>query len=478
MSAFPLELGPAHFVGIGGIGMSGIAEVMHNLGHRVRGSDLAEGMNVRRLRKLGIEVAVGHDATHVGNAGVVVTSSAISSDNPELVAAAERRIPVVPRAEMLAELMRFRPSVAVAGTHGKTTTTSMAATVLSEAGFDPTVINGGVVNAYATNARLGTGAWTVVEADESDGTIVRLPATIAVVTGIDPEHLDHYRTFEALRKAFRLFVERIPFYGVGLLCADHPETLRLASTVPARRIVTYGLAEVADVRAVGLRREAGNTCFDVELGPEVPGPANARRIPDFVLGMPGRHSVQNAAAAVAVGLVLGIDPGAIRRGLEGFSGVRRRFTRVGEVRGVTVIDDYGHHPVEIQAALEAAREVTEGRVIAVFQPHRYSRLQALFGDFCRAFGNAAEVIVSDIYPAGETPIEGFDRDVLVDGIRTAGHPGVHALESPDLLARTLAPLVRRGDTVICLGAGDVTAWAADLPAGLSTALEDREGSPS
>lgn len=472
MNGFPLAFGPVHFVGIGGIGMSGIAEVMHNLGHPVRGSDAGEGANVRRLRALGIAVEVGHDPAHLGDAAAVVVSSAVPPDNPELRAAVERRIPVLRRADMLAELMRFQPSLAVGGTHGKTTTTSLVAAVLAEAGLDPTVVNGGVVNAWETNARVGTGAWMVVEADESDGTLVRLPATVAVVTGIDPEHLDHYRSFEALRAAFLQFVENLPFYGVAILCADHPEVVRLARSVTDRRVVTYGLAAGADVRGTGLRPVPAGMRFTAALGPGAPGGAGT--IEGLVLGMPGRHSVQNALAAVAGGLVLGIPAAAIRRALEGFAGVRRRFTRVGEACGVQVIDDYGHHPVEIRAVLEAARQVAKGRVVAVLQPHRYSRLQALFGDFCRAFGDAAAVVVSDVYAAGEEPVAGVDRDALVEGIRTAGHPSVHPLESPDGLAAVLAPLVRPGDAVVCLGAGDVTAWAQRLPQALRAELETRE----
>lgn len=470
MNGFPLAFGPVHFVGIGGIGMSGIAEVMHNLGHPVRGSDAAENANVRRLRALGVAVEVGHDPAHLGDAAAVVVSSAVAPDNPEVRAAVERRIPVLRRADMLAELMRFQPAFAVGGTHGKTTTTSLVAAVLAEAGLDPTVVNGGVVNAWETNARVGTGTWMVVEADESDGTLVRLPATVAVVTGIDPEHLDHYQSFEALRAAFLQFVENLPFYGVAILCADHPEVVRLAESVTDRRVVTYGLAAGADVRGTDLRAGMAGMRFTAELGPGAPGGPGA--IENLVLGMPGRHSVQNALAAVAGGLVLGIPAAAVRRALEGFAGVRRRFTRVGEACGVQVIDDYGHHPVEIRAVLEAARQVAEGRVVAVVQPHRYSRLQALFGDFCRAFGDAAVVVVADVYPAGETPVPGVDRDALVEGIRTAGHPEVHPLASPDDLALTLAPLVHPGDLVICLGAGDITAWAQRLPQALRAVLEN------
>ena len=472
MSGFPLPLGAVHFVGIGGIGMSGIAEVMHNLGHRVRGSDLAENSNVGRLRELGIDIKVGHHARNLGDASVVVVSSALPDDNPEVQAARSARIPVVGRAEMLAELMRFRPSVAIGGTHGKTTTTSLVAAVLHEAGLDPTFVNGGVINAHGTNARLGTGAWTVVEADESDGSIARLPATVAVVTNIDPEHLDHYGTFEALRNAFRDFVKQVPFYGVAVLCVDHPEVRRLAAAVTDRRIVTYGFAEHADVRATNVRADADGMQFDVLLRSEAFGNCGngPGRIEGMSLSMPGRHSVQNALGAVAVGRTIGVAPDGIRNGIRNFGGVRRRYTRVGEARGVAVVDDYGHHPVEIRAVLSAARAITQGNVVAVVQPHRYSRLQSLFDDFCQAFDDASAVIVADVYSAGELPIENIDRDALVRGIRAHGHPCVHALPAPSALAAVLAPLVSAGDTVLCLGAGDITNWAAGLPGALDDAL--------
>ena len=471
MTGFPLPLGAVHFVGIGGIGMSGIAEVMHNLGHRVHGSDLVENSNVRRLRKLGIPISVGHRPENLGDASVVVVSSALPEDNPEVAAAWSARVPVVGRAEMLAELMRFRPSVAVGGTHGKTTTTSMVAAVLHEAGLDPTFVNGGVINAHGTNARLGTGAWMVVEADESDGSITRLPATVAVVTNIDPEHLDHYGTFDALRDAFRTFVETVPFYGAAVLCVDHPEVRRLAATVTGRRVVTYGFADVADVQAVEVRHDGDSMGFDIVLRPDAFGnSAGETRIDGMTVAMPGRHSVQNALGAVAVAHVVGVAPARIRDGIRGFGGVRRRFTRVGETHGVAVVDDYGHHPVEIRAVLAAAREITAGKVVAVIQPHRFSRLQSLFGDFCCAFDDAGAVVVADVYPAGEAPIQGVDRDALVRGIKAHGHPCVCALTDPDALANTLAPVVSAGDMILCLGAGDITNWAAELPAALGRVL--------
>ncbi len=479
MTDFPLPLGAVHFVGIGGIGMSGIAEVMHNLGHQVQGSDRVESATLRRLRALGVRTWVGHDAQHVAGTSVVVVSAALSADNPEVQAARRARIPVVARAEMLAELMRFRPSVAVGGTHGKTTTTSLVATVLHAAGLDPTFVNGGVINAHGTNARLGTGAWTVVEADESDGSIARLPATVAVVTNIDPEHLDHYGTFAALRDAFRRFLQQLPFYGVAVMGVDHPEVRHLAAAVTDRRVVTYGLIESADVRGVNVQADPGGMQFDVRLRPAAFGTGGgADRIDGLRLGMPGRHSVKNALGAIAVARVIGVSPASIRTGIRDFGGVRRRFTRVGEAGGVTVVDDYGHHPVEIRAVLAAAREITRGKVVAVVQPHRYSRLQSLFDDFCQAFEDADAVIVADVYPAGEAPVANVDREALVRGIRAAGHAGVHSLSGPPALADVLAPLVSPGDTVLCLGAGDITNWAADLPAALESRLPGRRRAAS
>ena len=468
MRIMPLDIGPIHFVGIGGIGMSGIAEVMHTLGYNVRGSDQTESANVRRLTVLGIPVAIGHSASNVADAEVLVVSSAVVSSNPEVVAARERFIPVVRRAEMLAELMRLKWCVAVGGTHGKTTTTSLIAALLDAAQHDPTVINGGIINAYGTNARLGSGDWMVVEADESDGTFVRLPATIAAITNIDPEHLDFYGDFETLRAAFQTFVENIPFYGAAILCVDHAEVQAMVGQISDRKIVTYGLSAQADVRAVNLRPAKLATDFDVVITDRASG--SSKTIDGVHLPMPGQHNVQNALAAVAVARELGIDTVVMRRALADFAGVRRRFTKVGEASGVTVVDDYAHHPVEIAAVLEAAGAGYSGRVVAVVQPHRYSRLHDLFDDFCRCFNDADTVIVADVFAAGEAPIEGISRDALVEALRTTGHRHAIALSAPDQLADLLAEFVQSGDLVLCLGAGNITDWAQTLPLELAEAM--------
>lgn len=460
----PQNIGTVHFVGIGGIGMSGIAEVMHNLGYSVRGSDLADNANVRRLRDLGIDVAIGQRAENLRNAACIVISSAVKDDNPEVVAARERKLPVVRRAEMLAELMRLKSCVAIAGTHGKTTTTSLVAALLDAAGYDPTVINGGIINAHGTNAYLGQGEWMVVEADESDGTFIKLPSTVAVVTNIDPEHLDHYGDFDTLRDAFRSFVERVPFYGLAVLCIDHPEVQALIGRVRDRRIITYGMSPQADIRITGLRFSEGKSRFAVDVSDRVKGAS--RRIEDLALPMPGRHNVLNAGAAIAVAREMGIPDARIVEGLDRFGGVKRRFTHTGTWNGVAVYDDYGHHPVEIAAVLAAARSAAEGRIVAVVQPHRYTRLRDLFEDFCTCFNDADTVIVADVYPAGEAPIEGISGPALAQGLVDHGHRSVVTLEGPEVLARTVAGAARPGDMVICLGAGNITQWAAALPAEL------------
>ena len=461
MNAIPFDIGVIHFVGIGGIGMSGIAEVMHNLGYAVQGSDIARSANVERLEGLGIPVALGHDAANLGEARAIVVSSAVRGDNPEVQAARERQLPVVRRAEMLAELMRLKWCISVAGTHGKTTTTSICSSMLDAAGFDPTVINGGIINAYGTNARLGEGDWMVVEADESDGTFVKLPATLAIVTNIDPEHLDFYGDFDTVRAAFRDFVENVPFYGAAILCLDHPEVQALMARIENRRIVTYGFSGQADIRAVDLAFAEGGSRFSVEIADRRRD--DLRRIDELRLPMPGRHNVQNALAAIAVGVELGFDDEAIRKGLAGFGGVRRRFSKTGEAHGITVIDDYAHHPVEIAAVLTAARQAYEGRILAVVQPHRYSRLANLFEDFCTCFNQADTVIVAPVYPAGEAPIEGADAESLCEGLRAHGHRNVAAITGPEALAEAILQRAEPGDVVICLGAGSVTQWAHALP---------------
>ncbi|MGO9358126.1 MAG: UDP-N-acetylmuramate--L-alanine ligase [Xanthobacteraceae bacterium] len=464
----PREIGPIHFVGIGGIGMSGIAEVLNNLGYTVRGSDVAESANVKRLRDKGIAVTVGHAAENVAGAGVMVVSSAIKRDNPELMAARAQRIPVVRRAEMLAELMRLKSCVAIAGTHGKTTTTSMVATLLDAGNLDPTVINGGIINAYGTNARLGAGEWMVVEADESDGTFLKLPADIAIVTNVDPEHLDHFGTFDAVQDAFRNFVESVPFYGFAVMCIDHPVVQTIVGKIEDRRIITYGENPQSDVRLLDLVAANGGSTFKVSFRDRKDGAEH--EIADLVLPMPGRHNALNATAAIAVAHELGLSDDTIRRALAGFGGVKRRFTKTGEWNGVTVIDDYGHHPVEIAAVLRAARDSTKNKVIAVVQPHRYTRLQSLFEEFCTCFNDADTVVVADVYPAGEAPIEGIDREHFVLGLRAHGHREVIPLQDSTQLAGVVREVARAGDYVVCLGAGNITQWAYALPAELK-ALE-------
>jgi UDP-N-acetylmuramate--alanine ligase len=458
-----------HFVGIGGIGMSGIAEVMVNLGYTVQGSDQSESANVKRLRDKGVKISIGHSAENLTGVRVVVVSSAIKPDNPELVAARAERLPVVRRAEMLAELMRLKSCIAIAGTHGKTTTTSMVAALLDAGGFDPTVINGGIINAYGTNARLGTGEWMVVEADESDGTFLKLPADVAVVTNVDPEHLDHFRTFEAVQDAFRAFVDNVPFYGFSVLCSDHPVVQKLVGQIEDRRIVTYGENPQADVRLMDVSHAGGTSLFTIVFRDRAGH--SVHEIKNIALPMPGRHNALNATAAVVVAHELGISDDVIRQALANFGGVRRRFTRTGIWNGVTVIDDYGHHPVEIAAVLRAARESTRGQVIAVVQPHRYTRLAALFDQFCTCFNDADAVIVANVYPAGEAPIPDIDRDALVQGLRTHGHRRVLALDGPEKLAPLVAELAHSGDYVVCLGAGSITQWAYALPGELAAARE-------
>ncbi|MFT6557522.1 UDP-N-acetylmuramate--L-alanine ligase [Sneathiella sp.] len=472
MRALPLDIGLVHFVGIGGIGMSGIAEVMHNLGYSVQGSDLSRNPNVERLEALGIKVSIGHQEENLGESRVVVISSAVKSDNPEVREARANLIPVVRRAEMLAELMRLRWAIAVGGTHGKTTTTSLLAGMLDTAKMEPTVINGGIINAYGTNARLGKGDWMVVEADESDGSFVKLPATIAIVTNIDPEHLDFYGDFDGVRDAFLTFVENIPFYGFAALCIDHPEVQALIGRVSDRRLISYGLSPQADYRAVDVRYEAGGARFSVSISDRAGG--NARVMKGFELPMPGAHNVQNAMAAVAVGHEMGFDEVTLKKSLREFSGVKRRFTKTGEVDGVTIIDDYGHHPVEISSVLSAARQAYTGKIIAVVQPHRYSRLKDLFEDFCTCFNDADVVIVADIYAAGEEPLEGISQDSYVEGLKTRGHRRVLALEGPEHLADMVREETNSGDVVVCLGAGSISLWANKLPSELAARQDIEE----
>ncbi len=457
----PRDVGPIHFIGIGGIGMSGIAEVMATLGYVVQGSDLSDNYNVTRLRKAGIDVKIGHAADHIGSAQVVVVSSAVKPDNPELVEARSRFLPIVRRAEMLAELMRFKSCVAVGGTHGKTTTTSIIAALLDSGGLDPTVINGGIINAYGTNARLGKGDWMVVESDESDGTFVKLPADIVIVTNVDPEHLDHYGTFEKAKEAYLAFVENIPFYGFAVMCIDHPVVQELIGQVKDRRVITYGLSPQADVQLRDISYSDGATRFSVRVTERVSG--RSHDIADLALKMPGDHNALNSTAAIVVARELGLSDDKIRDGLAAFEGVKRRFTRTGEHEGATVFDDYGHHPVEIAAVLSAARKVTRNKVIAVMQPHRYTRLSSLFNEFCGCFNDADSVVLAPVYAAGETPIEGATHTAMAEGLHARGHRSVSTITGPDELAAAVKALISPGDVVVCLGAGTISQWAYALP---------------
>lgn len=464
----PRNIGPVHFIGIGGIGMSGIAEILHNQGYTVQGSDASLNPNVQRLRDMGIKVEIGQSGDNLGKAEVVVVSSAIKKDNPELVEARARALPIVRRAEMLAELMRFKTAIAIGGTHGKTTTTTLVATLLDAGNLDPTVINGGIINAYGTNARLGAGEWMVVEADESDGTFTKLPADVAVITNIDPEHLDHYGDFEGVKKAFHQFVENVPFYGFAVMCLDHPEVQSLVGEIRDRRVITYGRNPQADVRLLDIENRDGVQHFSVEIRDRIR--QTQLRIDGLELPMPGIHNALNATAAIAVADQLHVPAEAIRKGLKGFTGVKRRFTKTGEVGGVTVIDDYGHHPVEIAAVLKAARQSARRDVVAVVQPHRYSRVHDLFDDFAACFNDADTVIVAPIYAAGEQPLPGVTHEELVNRIRARGHRDARVLNKPEDLAALIASRVEDGDYVVCLGAGNITQWAAALPGELGALM--------
>jgi len=455
------DIGPIHFVGIGGIGMSGIAEVMATLGYTVQGSDLADNYNVARLRKAGVTVHIGHRPENLGDAQVVVTSTAVKQDNPEVLEARARFLPLVRRAEMLAELMRFKSCVAVGGTHGKTTTTSLVSALLDAGGIDPTVINGGIINAYGTNARLGKGDWMVVEADESDGTFVKLPADVTIVTNMDPEHLDHYGTFDKAKEAYRTFVENIPFYGFAVMCMDHPEVQSLIAQVIDRRVFTYGKSAQADYRLTNISYSDGKSHFSVVINERRTG--EHRILEDITLAMPGEHNLLNSTAAIAVAANLGVSDEAIRKGLAGFAGVKRRFTLTGSSNGIDIYDDYGHHPVEIAAVLKAARGVTEKRVVAVMQPHRYTRLKSLLDEFSSCFNDADQVVLAPVYEAGEAPIAGIDHMRLADGLRARGHRNVATISHSSELAPLVHETAESGDVVICLGAGNITQWAYALP---------------
>lgn len=460
----PLDVGIIHFVGIGGIGMSGIAEILHNLGYQVQGSDIAENANTKRLASMGVKIFNGQDGSNIEHAQAVVISTAVKADNVEVKAAREQRIPVVRRAEMLAELMRMKQSVAIAGTHGKTTTTALVANMLESGGLQPTVINGGILNARSTNAYLGEGDWMVVEADESDGTFTKIPATVGVITNMDPEHLDHYGSFDALKEAFHTFVTNLPFYGAAVMCMDHPEVQALVSKITDRRVITYGFSTQADIRAYDLIPEAKGQRFSVMITDKTDH--TTRELKNVFLAMHGKHNVSNALAAIGVANELGVSDEQILKALSEFQGVKRRFTYTGEVGGVSIIDDYAHHPVEIAATLSAARhvqDVQQGKVIAVMQPHRYTRVRDLFDDFCSCMNDADAVIVTDIYSAGETPIEGISQESLVEGLRRAGHKHVISLESDDALPQLIIQETKPGDMVVCMGAGSISTIANQLP---------------
>lgn len=465
----PFPIGTLHFIGIGGSGMSCIAELMHNLGYSVRGSDIAENSNVKRLKALGVSITIGHKAENIEGADVVVVSSAINPENVEIKEARLKRIPVVRRAEMLAELMRLKWSIAVGGTHGKTTTTSMIGLIMQTAGLDPTVANGGIINAYGTNARLGKGDWLVAEADESDGSFLKLPATAVVVTNMDPEHLNYYGTYDKMKEAYRTFVQNIPFYGFACLCVDHPEVQRLISQISDRKIITYGFTPQAEVTAQNIHAVPGLITFDVIVAESLGTTGEPIRMNDFSLPVYGRHNVLNALAAIAVGLRLGISEENMKKALAGFTGVQRRFTKTGEANGITIIDDYGHHPIEIASTLRAARDVAPQKVIAVFQPHRYTRVANLFEMFCTAFNDADCVIVADVYAAGEQEIPSANKEALVEGLRAHGHRHVIALNKREDLADIIRQEAKSGDIVICLGAGSISSWAKALPEELQKA---------
>ncbi len=463
-----LDVGIIHFIGIGGIGMSGIAEVLHNQGYKVQGSDLSESANVERLRAKGMKVFIGQKAENIAKADVIVKSTAVKYDNPEILAARELRIPVVKRSEMLAEVMRMKMCVAIAGTHGKTTTTSLTATLLEAGGLEPTVINGGIINAYGTNAKVGKGEWMVVEADESDGTFTRLPISVGIITNIDPEHLDYYGDYETLKKAFAQFLENLPFYGFAALCIEHPEVQKLAASVQDRRILTYGLSPQADIRATNVRYDTLGQTFDLHINKAFEEEEQVWR--DVYLPMHGKHNLLNSLAAIAVAQELKMPVSEIKIALSSFAGVKRRFTLAGEFNGARIIDDYAHHPVEIAATLSSARQAvkeSKDRVIAVMQPHRYTRVESLFTDFCTCLNDADTVLVTPIYEAGESPIAGISRESLVQGIKDAGHRDVQGVDAPEKLASTLKPLIQPNDIIICMGAGNISTWANALPAELS-----------
>jgi UDP-N-acetylmuramate--alanine ligase len=463
----PLDIGPIHFIGIGGIGMSGIAEIMHNFGYKVQGSDASDNANIKRLRAMGIEVAIGHDAMNLKGVSIVVYSSAVKPGNVELETARGLQLPLVRRAEMLAEIMRLKNCVAIAGTNGKTTTTTLTAALIDAGGLDPTIVNGGIINQYGTNAKLGAGDWVIVEADESDGTFLRLPATVSVVTNIDPDHLDYFGTFERMKDAFQRFVENVPFYGFAVLCLDHPEVQAMVGRIEDRRLITYGFSPQADIRATNVSFSEGASYFDVIVLNRLT--LEETRLEKMCLPMPGEHNIQNALAAITVARELGVPDDKIRSALKNFEGVKRRFTRVGEWNGSAIIDDYGHNPFKIAAALKAARQAYSGPVIAVVQPHRYTRLRDTFEQFATCLNDADVAIIAPVYAAGEQPIDGINRDTYAEALRSHGHRNVLTIDGESDLAATVAPFLKAGGAIVMLGAGSISAWAANLEGALKVA---------
>jgi UDP-N-acetylmuramate--alanine ligase len=465
----PGDLGPIHILGIGGIGMSAIAEILRAKGYTVQGTDQKESANVNRLRTKGIKVFIGHDPANIEGARYVVISTAVKPGNPELEAARARGIPIIRRAEMLAELMRLYATISVTGTHGKTTTTSLVAHVLKDTGLEPTVITGGIINDWGSNARLGAGPWMVVEADESDGTFIKIPTQIGVVTNIDPEHLDYFGSVERMHQDYETFYRNIPFYGLAVTCIDHPVARamieRLDLRRDGRRLLTYGVSPDADLRLLATRIEATSTYLEAELSDRVAG--GARRIEGWAVPVPGEHNALNALAAIAVCAETGLSDDAIRGSLARFTGVKRRFQPTGSWNGITVYDDYGHHPVEIAAVLKAARAGATGRVVAVVEPHRYSRVKDLFDEFASCFGDADSVVVAPLYSAGEAPLPGIDHEALATAIVKAGHASVSTVATPHDLAPAIRAVARSGDMVLCFGAGNSTEWAHALPGWLA-----------
>ena len=445
-----------HFVGIGGIGMSGIAEVLKNLGFDIRGSDISDNQNVKRLKKLGIEIFIGHHKKNLDEVNMIVISSAINANNEELLEARKRRIPIVRRAEMLAELMRFKKNITIGGTHGKTTTTSLMATILEKVNYDPTVINGGIINSYNSNAKLGRSDWMVVEADESDGSFLKLPATYVIVTNIDAEHIDYYKSFKELKNAFKKFINNIPFYGAAIICIDNPTIQSIISEIDDKKIITYGLSPQADFRATNIVFKNSRTFFTLEISPKKD--ASAKKIENMVSNIPGIHNVQNILAVCSMSVELGIELEEIKLALEGFEGVNRRFSLIRNYRGIKIFDDYGHHPIEIKATLSAAREITKDKVVAIVQPHRFTRLKLLFEDFTSAFNDADIVFITEIYSAGESNHYDLTNYSLINALIAAGHKDVRVFEDEEL-KKLIENKLEKGDIVVFLGAGDISARA-------------------